>query len=514
MLEKPHTFLGQLFLIGILSGVIFMGKFNSRSAIVDSVAIDRFVSDQMARQRIPGLALAIIQGDQLLYVKGYGTGQDQPVTPRTQFHIASLSKSFTAVAIMQLVETGRIDLDVPVQRYLPEFRLADPAAAAQITVRQLLNHTSGLGDAGIPDVHFARQATTGDRIATLQNARLIAKPGTHYQYCDVNYQILARVVEVASGQPFSEYLQTHIFTPLQMTHTVNVISSFEVSQKVTNLAQGHLLVFGLPVSSGEESGYMAGSTGVISTAEDMAHYLIMQNNGGRFQGKQIVSVSSLESLHTPPSNLKSDYAMGWISHTVNDRRVLEHNGILSTFYAEMALLPETGQGFVLLYDIHSLAQDAVGFPKIKTGLMDLLTAEQPTIGGLDVGELELLFGILTLVGVALGIRSLLRLPRWAERSRAIPLWRLVPGILWMFVPASLALAMPEIVLRSSGRDFGYWSILRTMPEVMGWLGLTGLVGVVNGIARLALFTQRRAGRPSQRQESSAANGFQTRDKNM
>ncbi len=120
---------------------------------------------------------------------------------------------------------------------------------------------------------------------------------------------------------------------------------------------------------------------MITTAADMAHYLIMHNNGGRFGGTQIVSPASVATMHTPPTGVHSDYAMGWVSHTVAGggagRRVLEHNGILSTFYAETVLLPDTGQGFVLLYNIHSLDQDLLGYPPIKQGLIDLLTGSRP-----------------------------------------------------------------------------------------------------------------------------------------
>lgn len=213
---------------------------------LNTTAIDRFLTEQMTAQRIPGLALTIIQGDQVRYSQGYGLAHDeQAVTPQTQFYLASLSKSFTAVAVMQLVEAGQIDLDQPVQRYLPELILADAAQTAQITVRHLLNQTSGLADAGFPEMRLSQPATTSERIATLRTARLVEPPGRELHYTNTNYQILARLVEVVSGEPFSTYLQNHLFAPLQMTQTVNVLTSTETAQKATALAQGHLVAFGI-----------------------------------------------------------------------------------------------------------------------------------------------------------------------------------------------------------------------------------------------------------------------------
>ena len=266
----------------------------------------------------------------------------------------------------------------------------------------------------------------------------VAPPGTEFHYTDANYQILASVVAAASGQPFSDYLQAHIFAPLQMTQTVNVISSFEVPQRAPALPQGHLLAYGLPVASGEEQGYLGGSAGVITTAADMAHYLIMHGSGGRFGGTEVVSPASVETMHTPPAGVDSDYAMGWVAHTVagagggdgGGRRVLEHNGILSTYYAETVLLPDTGQGFVLLYNIHSLDQDLLGYPPIKQGLIDLLTGGQPPPIGFNVGLLSLVIAALTLVSVAFEVRGLWRLPRWREQAAARPWWRHVWTIAW------------------------------------------------------------------------------------
>ena len=133
---------------------------------VDVSAIDRFVAAQMTAHRVPGLALAITHGAEARYVKGYGTARDnQPVTPQTQFFIASLSKSFTALAAMQLAEAGRINLDAPVETYLPEFTLADPAGASQITIRHLLNQVSGLADAGFPESRLPQPTTIAERTA-------------------------------------------------------------------------------------------------------------------------------------------------------------------------------------------------------------------------------------------------------------------------------------------------------------------------------------------------------------
>ena len=109
-------------------------------------AIDAYIEARMEDLRIPGLAIAIVHGDQVVHLKGFGVADPsgRAVTPQTPFIIGSLSKSFTALAIMQLVEQGKVDLNAPVQRYLPWFHLADEEASAQITVRHLLNQTSGL----------------------------------------------------------------------------------------------------------------------------------------------------------------------------------------------------------------------------------------------------------------------------------------------------------------------------------------------------------------------------------
>ena len=194
---------------------------NGQGSAPEFAAIERFVQDEMAAQRIPGLALGIVENDRITYLRGFGKADDsgRPVTPSTPFIIGSLSKSFTALAIMQLVEAGKIELDAPVQRYLPWFRVADERASAAITVRHLLNQTSGLstktgrtfqGNGDISDAALERT------VRKLSSVALTAPVGKTYQYSTVNYAVLGLIVQTVAGRSYESYVQTEILDPLQM----------------------------------------------------------------------------------------------------------------------------------------------------------------------------------------------------------------------------------------------------------------------------------------------------------
>ena len=190
----------------------------------DLAAIDRYVRSEMDAQRIPGLALGIVHGDRIVHVQGFGqadrSGTD--VTPETPFLIGSVTKSFTALAIMQLSEAGRVQLDAPVQRYLPWWRVADPDASTQVTVRHLLYQVSGLSKATgnayatSGDTH---DSALEDRVRALRDAELTQPVGTTWQYSNANYWTLGMIVQAVSGQSYETYIQQHIFDPLQMRNS-------------------------------------------------------------------------------------------------------------------------------------------------------------------------------------------------------------------------------------------------------------------------------------------------------
>ncbi|MBW4458952.1 MAG: beta-lactamase family protein [Nodosilinea sp. WJT8-NPBG4] len=484
----------RLILIFLSALIVITFNFNGSASQLDfDDGIDRFITSQMKTHNIPGLALAITHNNQVLHVKGYSAANnDHPVTAQTQFLIASVSKSFTAIAVMQLVEARQIDLDSPVQAYLPEFALTDPSFAqqppgeidAKVTIRHLLNQVSGLSDVGFPELQLSQATTIGERVTSLSQARPVELPGAQFHYFNPNYEVLARVVEVVSQQPFSDYLQTHIFTPLQMSRTLNATTRADASQGATNMAQGHLMAFGLPFAYPEMSGYLSGSGGIVSTAEDMANYLIFQTNSGQFQETKLFSESSVVLMHTPPKAISSSYGMGWFKGSENGETAIEHNGILSTFYTDVVLLPKEKYGIALLYNINASPLISMAFPQIKTGLIQLLKDGQPAVGGFSVTLWGIAIALLMFISVTLAIRSLLYLPQWRQSIHRTPLWRVWLGIGFTFLPAFFLLILPWIFALVSDRFFGHVLLFRSMLDLMLWLSVCAVLGVVNGIARL------------------------------
>ena len=311
-------------LMKITSNIIILACLASATALAvpsqatapDFADIDAYVVAQMKDLRIPGLALAIVQGDQIVHLKAFGVADPsgRAVTPQTPFILGSLSKSFTALAIMQLVEQGQVELDAPVQRYLPWFRVADEAASAQITVRHLLNQTSGLSTKtgrafqGNPD---SSDGALEAAVRALRDVPLTQPVGKTYQYSTVNYAVLGMIVQTVSGQSFEDYVQEHIFVPLDM-HTSYTSQSEAQSQ---GLASGYRYWFGQPVAADLADNRSLRPAGyLISSVEDMAHYLIAQLNDGRYADQTLISAQGIADMHQPAVSQGDDqsfYGMGW-----------------------------------------------------------------------------------------------------------------------------------------------------------------------------------------------------------
>jgi CubicO group peptidase (beta-lactamase class C family) len=255
----------QLILIAILLGAYTYC--HAQEIDFDEAELTTFIASQMRLSRIPNVTVGIIRRDKIVYLRGFGTTAGQPISPQTPFLVGSLSKSFTALAVMQLVEAGRLNLDTPVYQYLSWFRLRNVEASRTITVRHLLNQTSGLPtSAGF----FAPDADS------LSQTELAHPVGQVYEYCNLNYKILGLIVEAVTGQTYAAYVQEHILDPLEMRSTYLTYDA-----AVTHgLTEGHQYFFGLPVLVSTPPYQSAAAGHIASSAEDMCHYLIAHLQGG------------------------------------------------------------------------------------------------------------------------------------------------------------------------------------------------------------------------------------------
>lgn len=355
-----------------------------RTAFYD--VLDAHIEKEMRRLNMPGVSLAIVRGDKIVHSRGFGRERPNGTapSPRTLFAIGSLTKSFTALAVMQLVEANKIELDHPVRRYLPWFRVADREASDKITVRHLLNQTSGISTSAgeIPLADFDDSPGAAERQArALANVRLTHPVGAAFEYSNSNYNLLGLVIEAVCGESYSDYFRKHILAPLDMHRTC---TSHSVAKR-NGLAVGHQYWFGIPVAVPNMPvpyGSLAGG-GILSTADDMAHFLIAQLNGGRYGDAQILSTAGIDEPHRGVAELSvagrslGRYGMGWFADKLGQTRLLWHGGTLPDFAAFMALLPDQKQGVVLLCNASHHWMNPV-IAEFGMGVTALLAGEQPT----------------------------------------------------------------------------------------------------------------------------------------
>ena len=268
------------------------------SGRIDFTVLDSAVAAQMYKHSLPGVALAVVRGGEIIYIKGYGTAGAHPMTPQTQMFIGSQSKSFTALAIAQLIDQGKLDLHAPVQKYLPWFQVADQDASGRITVNHFLHHTSGLSEAGY-SVVLPPNATAEEAVRSLAQARLSAPVGARFQYFNLGYDVLTCLIETVTGGRYADYLEAQVFDPLGMSHTTADPAD------VTDLSWGYTRLYGFAVPMPQPvRDYEIGAGYIISTAEDLARYAIAMLDSGT----GLIEPGTARQLFVPGPG---DYGMGW-----------------------------------------------------------------------------------------------------------------------------------------------------------------------------------------------------------
>lgn len=316
--------------------------------------MDAYLAANFPRAGAPGLAVAVVDAGGVRYLRTFGDCPDADAL----FVVGSLSKSFTAVAVMQLVEQGAVDLDAPASRYAPGYDVPD-----EVTVRSLLNQTSGFG--------------AYDSLAEAADGELGETFGA-FSYANANYDLLGRVVEGASGEDYACYLDENVLEPLGMAST----TADPARAEALGMVPGHRDWFGLPVADGFRHAQGDGAWGgpasgyVASSVRDMASYLRMYLNGGMGgDGARVLSADSVRRMfldRVPDPEGDTYYGMGWTSFSWDDGElVLSHDGQVENYTASMCLLPERGIGIVALSDANDNAGGNIRFFDLVGGAVSV-----------------------------------------------------------------------------------------------------------------------------------------------
>jgi CubicO group peptidase (beta-lactamase class C family) len=344
-------------------GIAVAVEITSRSSpAADFPAADAVMLRLMATDNVPGAALALIKDGNIALEKGYGFRDLEthaPVATATLFNIGSISKSFTALGIAQLVDQQKVDLDTPVIRYIPDLRLSDPQAAQAVTLRQLLSHTSGFtaDERWPPQVPPTRQGI----VAEFATMPITAEPGTRFQYCSRCIVLAAYVLERVTGQSWEAYTRGQIFEPLGMTTASFGPLGLEQAPDRAQAYRHDAVLGQVPAPWGRlqylES--LAPAGGIDASVDEMMRYALLQIGDGTISGRRLVSAQMLAELHRPEIAVGEDwtptartenlhYALGWFTADINGVHSIYHFGGNPGFRAAIALVPSSNAGVVIL----------------------------------------------------------------------------------------------------------------------------------------------------------------------
>ena len=345
-------------------------------------ALDRFIPKALDDWQVPGLAVSIIKDGRLIYAKGFGlrdiAGQKE-VTAQTLFAIGSCTKAFTAASAGMLVDEGNADWGDRVTDHLPRFRLHDDFATARMTLRDLMCHRSGLPR---HDLMWYNSAASREelfeRLRYLEPSRDFR---TDYQYQNLMFMTAGYLVGRVSGMPWEKFVETRILYPLGMSESN---FSVEESKKAADFALPYVLkdkkITVIPFRNIDTIG-PAGS--INSNVTDMANWVLLNLNKGRFGDQEIISESSLKEIHTPQMissrSLRYDelfyssYGLGWGITSYRGHLLLSHGGGIDGFTARVALMPRDGLGMVILTNLGGTPLPQI----VQYQVCDLLLGQKP-----------------------------------------------------------------------------------------------------------------------------------------
>lgn len=376
----------------------------------------QIIQTAMEEGRIPGVSVALVRAGELVASGGFGKRNlesDLPMTAETISSIASLTKSVTGVAVMQLVEQGKLSLDEPVVTYLPEFRVADPEASRKITPRMLLSHKSGMGRTGHQNRVFTEEVSPykdrADLVSQLATVELQTPPNDSWSYCNEGYVTLGLLIETLSGIPLEEYYRTQIFEPLGLASTHAGFAAWRAAENGTTGYKrtngGHSIAF-LP----QEYPVYLSTGGIVSNVLDLAQYQMYSMD---YANNPLLSAGSLEQMQTismPYGDTGWGYGLGWTVSWNESLKVVAHGGGQAGVATYSFMLPALRCSVALITNLsgakvaqlaEQLAGTLIGRPIFRESVQDRLPIRtrypQPDVEELSRYTGTWVFGESTLV---------------------------------------------------------------------------------------------------------------------
>jgi CubicO group peptidase (beta-lactamase class C family) len=325
--------------------------------VADAIALlDLWIEENRLYHQIPGIAIGIVYEQDLIWAKGYGFSDLEsrtPMTPETLLRIGSVTKVFTATAVLQLRDQGKLQLDEPITRHLADFRIQNPFPdAPEITIWHLLTHTSGLPrEAAFPYWTDHAFPSREEIVAAAASQTLIYPPGTEYRYSNLGVSLLGAIIEEVSGKSYREVIESQIFSPLQMNRSSVDPPAGETEDLATAYMRRR------PDGSRETMDYyevrgMASMGSIVSSIEDMARFAALHlRQGSSTADGEILRTSTMREMHRPQwvySSWSGAMGLGFRIAPHNGRNTVSHGGWIGDHRSHLLLVPEIRTGVVAM----------------------------------------------------------------------------------------------------------------------------------------------------------------------
>lgn len=412
---------------------VFCTSIETKADSISENELESYIMEEMSAANILGMGISIVSAEKELYCAAFGAAQQT----ESDYVLGSLSKSFTAAAIMRLNEDGDLSLEDTVSDYLTDYD-----AVGDRTIQELLNQTSGIA--------------SEERMSDLQGK---GKRG-EFEYANANYNLLGEIIEAVSGWNYEEYISDNILDPLEMTSTYSLRTGADLSEE---LLPGYQNYFGFPFASKyqydtEDDWIRVPSGYLISDAKDMGSYLQMYlNHGGDVLSSESVDAMLYHGVDTSTDSSISDdlfggaakYGMGWMEKEVDGQTLLYHAGKTENFTTMMVLLPEQDLGIVMLFNSMDFLVGQKLIETLEEGIVSLEMGQ--TADKIDSKTYMLQHGlidVLLLFFIILAWMPIFLMGVWSKRRREKMICMpglIIDAFIHIVLPTALLLILPNVV---------------------------------------------------------------------